>query len=104
MYILLVHDSFDPAHLETVKAEMLVMGAPTIKAVKLDDNLYAALEGCHRLRAAHALGLTPEIEEIEYSEEVTTEDLGLDFGGDVWTVAALADSARQQQGLTFDAE
>lgn len=46
--------------LETVKAEMETMGAPTIRVVDCGDH-YMALEGSHRLAAAHALSLTPEL-------------------------------------------
>lgn len=46
--------------LEAVKMEMAVMGAPTIRVVDCGD-YYMALEGSHRLAAAHALGLTPEL-------------------------------------------
>lgn len=45
-------------HLEEVKAEMAVRGAPTIQVVDCGD-YYMALEGSHRLAAAHALGLEP---------------------------------------------
>ena len=72
------------------------MGAPTIKAVWMECwGVWAALEGCHRIRAAAELGLVPEIEEVEYSEDVTTADIGLGdaFGGDIWTIAELADEA-----------
>ena len=46
------------AKLMQVIAEMKVMGAPTIQVVDCGDH-YMALEGSHRLAAAHALGLTP---------------------------------------------
>lgn len=48
-----------PDHLAAVKAEMLTLGAPTIRAVDCGDYLMA-LEGCHRIAAAHELGLEPE--------------------------------------------
>jgi hypothetical protein len=47
-------------HLEAVKAEMEALGAPTIRVVDCGD-YYMALEGSHRLAAAAALGLTPEL-------------------------------------------
>ena len=46
--------------LEVVKAEMATLGAPTIRVVDCGDH-YMALEGSHRIAAAHALGLTPEL-------------------------------------------
>lgn len=69
MQIQLVHDHFDTEHLSAVMSEMRVMGAPTIKAVDIGENVYAALEGCHRIRAAIELGLQPIIEEVEYSDD-----------------------------------
>jgi len=47
-----------PDHLTKVIAEMETMGAPTIEVVDCSD-YYMALEGSHRLAAAHALGLKP---------------------------------------------
>ena len=74
MNIALVHAHFNYAHLETVKAEMGALGAPRIKAVYLAFcDTWAALEGCHRLRAAAALGLEPELLEVEYSDELLPE-------------------------------
>ncbi|WBV42706.1 hypothetical protein [Pseudoroseomonas cervicalis] len=46
--------------LEDVKAEMAQLGAPTIEVVDCGDH-YRALEGSHRLAAAAALGLVPEL-------------------------------------------
>lgn len=102
MKIALVHTHFDAAHLERVKAEMLNLGAPVIKAVWMECyGVWAALEGCHRIRAALALGLTPEIEEIEYSDEITLAELGCDDSGEDYTVAAIADDAHAAIILEF---
>jgi hypothetical protein len=42
-----------------------------------------ALEGCHRLRAAYAIGVIPEIIELAYDDvcdlELCDESLGLDM-------------------------
>lgn len=93
MQIALIHDHFDAAKLEAVKSEMAQMGAPVIRAVWMECfGVWAALEGCHRIRAAAELGLAVEIEEVEYCEETTSEDLGLDLQ-DVLTVAEIADAA-----------
>lgn len=101
MQITLVHPHFDAAHLESVKAEMQALGAPTIKAVWMECyGVWAALEGCHRIRAAASLGLAPEIDEVEYSEEVTAADLGLE--GE-FTVAEIADAAHRAAIITFEA-
>ena len=105
MEIALFHNHFDEAHLQAVKAEMETLGAPTIKAVWMECwGVWAALEGCHRLRAAAQLGLIPEIEEIEYSDEITTDDIGMsdDFGGDVWTIGEIASDAYNKTTITFE--
>jgi hypothetical protein len=102
MKITLVHSHFDGKHLIEVMTEMLTLGAPIIRAVDLGDGEWQALEGCHRIRAAHALGLTPIINEVEYSETVTVNELGLDFQ-DEWTVAQAVDGW-QHDRRTFEFE
>ena len=47
-------------HLAEVISEMEALGAPTIRVVDCGDH-YMALEGSHRLAAAHALGLEPTL-------------------------------------------
>lgn len=70
MNIALLHKHYSEEHLEYVKSEMERIGAPVIKAVWMECyNHWAALEGCHRIRAAHALGITPIIEEVDYSDD-----------------------------------
>ena len=88
--IILAHAYYDAQHLSDVTAEMRTLGAPTIRAVHLDGDLWLALEGCHRIRAALTLGLTPDLIEMEYSNTTTTVDLGLDYQ-DIYTVADLVD-------------
>lgn len=56
-------------HLEEVKAEMLVRGAPVIRVVDCTDYLMA-LEWCHRIAAAHELGLQPVFEILSQDEEI----------------------------------
>lgn len=105
MQIALIHKQYDEARLEAVKSEMQVLGVPTIKAVWMECwGVWAALEGCHRIRAAVELGLVPEIDEVEYSEDITTEEIGLGdaFGGDVWTIAELVDDACSKPIITFE--
>lgn len=75
--ILLVHDHFNETHLESVKREMLILGAPVIRAVENGEE-WIALEGCHRIRAAKALGLVPVIEPVT-DEEITLDDLGVEL-------------------------
>lgn len=74
MKIALVHDHFNIDHLEDVKTEMLKLGAPIIKAVWMECyDMYSALEGCHRIRAAKELGIEPIIEEVEYSDDIALD-------------------------------
>ena len=85
MQIALVHNHYSEEHLKEVIAEMRELGAPTIKAVWVECwGIWAAIEGCHRIRAAAALDLLPEIDEVEYSEDLT------EYG---YSVAELADEA-----------
>jgi hypothetical protein len=93
MKVALLHNHYDEEHLEEVKAEMVVMGAPKIKAVWLEFcGAFAALEGCHRIRAAHALGLTPEIEEVEWSDEIMLSEIGVDAEDDMTIEEAVEDA------------
>lgn len=62
--------------LEAVMAEMARIGAPTIEVVDCGD-YYMALEGSHRLAAAAALGLTPEL-------VIREQDEMLDISGYDW--------------------
>lgn len=92
--IALMHKHYDVQHLADVVAQMQVMGAPTIKAVWLEcHGVWAALEGCHRIRAAAKLGLAVEIDEVEYDDGVTLVELGLDCQDPTITVADVADAA-----------
>jgi hypothetical protein len=63
--------------LETVKTEMLRLGAPTIRCVE-DGNGLWAVEGTHRLAAAAALGLTPVVEILDGDDETEIQHLDLD--------------------------
>jgi hypothetical protein len=95
MKIALVHNHYDEAHLAAVIEEMKTLGAPVIKAVWMECyDHWAALEGCHRIRAAAALGLTPEIDEVEYS------DAPCDVDG--MTVADVADRSRESEVVKFE--
>jgi hypothetical protein len=92
MKIALLHAHFDDQHLSKIIEEMEKLGSPKIKAVWIEAYYhYAALEGCHRLRACEILGLTPEIEEIEYSDN-TLESLGLDCKDGV-TISEICDGS-----------
>jgi len=97
MKIALVHNHYDEAHLAAVIEEMKTLGAPVIKAVWMECyGHYAALEGCHRIRAAKALGLVPEIEDVEYSDELVE---GMQ---DNMTIAQVADSSNESEVISFE--
>jgi hypothetical protein len=99
MRIALVHNHYNKRHLAKVIKEMKTLGAPTIKAVWMEVyNHWAALEGCHRIRAAKALGLIPEIEEVDYSDDLVE---GME---DEWTVEQIADSSRESEVIEFEDE
>ena len=100
MNIILPHKHFDADHLAAVIEAMRTLGAPTIKAVNCGE-FYVALEGSHRIRAAQALGLMPVIEEIEYSETVTTDDVVPGQYQDCWTVAEIVDDATSSETVTL---
>lgn len=66
----------DPAKLAKVKAEMARLGAPTIEVVDCGDH-YRALEGSHRLAAAHELGIEPEL--VIYEQDDVIDISGYDW-------------------------
>ena len=87
MRIILLHNHYDEAHLQDVVEQMETLGAPTIRVYNLGfDNLYQAVEGCHRLRACEALEIEPIIEIVAQTE--TVGSLGLDFDADPDTAIA----------------
>jgi len=76
MIIIPPHNHYDKEHLEDVIVQMKLLGRPTLRAVHYNyRNKYTkqyayswiALEGTHRIRAAHRLGLVPNIIQIKYS-------------------------------------
>lgn len=75
MMIYTIHTA-DPDRLETVKAEMANLGQPVIDVVNCGDH-YRALEGTHRLYAAHALGIAPIL-------RVFAQDDLIDISGYDW--------------------
>lgn len=94
----------DTDHLSKVINTMREMGTATIKAVWMEVwGAWVALEGSHRLAAAAELGLTPEIDEVDYDETTSLADLGCDDSGDGFTVADICDSAWQRAAtLAYD--
>lgn len=68
MMIYAIHDT-NPDKLAEVTAEMRERGAPTIEVVDCGD-YYMALEGSHRIAAAHALNLMPKLIIREQDDEI----------------------------------
>jgi hypothetical protein len=104
MDVILVHSHYDAAHLAAVQAEMLTLGAPAIRGVFFEEgcDVWVALEGCHRLRAAHALGLMPTMIEVEYDDTTTTEDIGIYHQDNLTIVELLARHIDNDQILCFE--
>ncbi|MET4683670.1 hypothetical protein [Brevundimonas faecalis] len=100
MNIILPHADYDADHLAKVIEEMKVLGAPTIKAVDCGEH-YVALEGSHRIRAAQALGMEVIIDEIEYSETITTDDVVPGGYQDTFTIAEVVDGSYQSVMLSL---
>lgn len=102
MNIILPHDHFDADHLAEVIKEMQSLGAPTIKAVRMEAyGAWVALEGSHRIRAAYELGLEPRIEEIEWSDTVTTDEVVPGSYDDTWTIEQVCDDASARKMIQF---
>lgn len=103
MKIALYHKHFDQEWLEHVKTQMLEMGAPKIKCIWSEIyGMWLAIEGCHRLRAAKDLGITPIIIDIT-NDETTIQQLDeIDTIVDVATLAQeLNDDAWKTEILSF---
>lgn len=74
MRISLFHNHYNEQHLKEVKQEMTRKGAPVIRAIYSEVyGEWMAVEGCHRLRAAAQLGLTPTIKDISNQKTVAVQ-------------------------------
>jgi len=101
MTIALVHTQYDNKHLDEVKNLMMSLGTPIIHAVWMECyQMYAALDGCHRLRAAQMLGITPIIEEVEYSDDMASTVTGYD-GDDDYMISEICDDCIKSSILYF---
>lgn len=63
-----IHSPYE-CKLETVKAEMAVLGPPVIRVIDCGRYLFA-LEGCHRIAAAHALQIQPSLIVYRPNDEI----------------------------------
>jgi hypothetical protein len=104
MEIVLYHNHYNQDHLETVKTEMQNLGTPTIKAIWSEVyNMWMAVEGCHRIRAAKALGLTPEIDDISTQKTVIMQIDGEDQEVDISDLTEeLTDAVWQATTIDFE--
>lgn len=107
MKIALLHSHFDKGYLESVKAEMIELGEPTIKAIWFECyGFWGALEGSHRVRAAKELRMSVNIEEVDYESvsqlDVTDPSLGLDIDMRGTTIEDLFADMRGREIITFD--
>lgn len=96
MQIALFHKHYNETHLEEVKAKMLKLGAPKIRAIWSEAyGVWMAVEGCHRLRAAEALGICPIIIDVSNQKTLTVQldeenvkvkrvEFEEEYLGDVW--------------------
>ncbi len=72
--IVLPHKHYDDRHLEMVTAKMRRLGAPIIRCIwNEQQGVWMAIEGSHRLRAAHNLGLTPIIKDVSRQDRVRVQ-------------------------------
>ena len=72
--IALLHNQYRQDHLDKVIEEMTTLGAPEIRCIWAECyDLWLAVEGCHRLRAAQKLGLTPIIVDVSSETEITIQ-------------------------------
>jgi hypothetical protein len=102
MRIALVHDHYDVEHLAEVIEQMKTLGAPKIHAVWMPCyGHYAALEGCHRIRAAKELGLVPEIVEVEYSDKMCSTISGYDGDCD-YSISEICDDSYRSVIVEFE--
>lgn len=103
MDIILYHNHYDIQHLNAVAAQMQTLGAPAIRAIWSDVyGAWMAVEGCHRVRAAKALGLTPTIIDVSNDETVTVQDDGDNVDVSVSDLAAdLTETAPSRTYIRF---
>ena len=103
MDIILYHKHYDKNHLASVKNEMETLGAPEIKAIWSEVyGAWLAIEGCHRIRAAKELGITPTIIDVSDLETVAVQIDGEDVNVTVPELAIeLTDDAYKSEMISF---
>jgi hypothetical protein len=97
MTIALFHRHYDEQHLQQVMQQMQTLGAPTIKAVWMENyQHWVALEGTHRILAAKMLGITPIIDDVDYDDSTFTAD-----DGDIYTISEVCYDSYQCKRVNF---
>ena len=86
----LIH-AVEATKLAAVKAEMLRLGAPTVRVVDCGDH-YMAIEGCHRLTAAADLGIAPVLVVLSQDDMIDADSLDIDAfqAGETYTAGEIA--------------
>ena len=104
MQIALLHKHYDEQQLANVKARMTKRGAPVIRCTWSEIyGMWMAFEGCHRLRAAKELGLTPVIKDISEQKYATIQQDGENVKVNVATFAAEMEADLwKSKDITFD--
>ena len=80
-YIITINQ-IDAEHYASVRSQMLVLGAPTIRCARDEaQGVLVALEGSHRLAAAIELGLAPNLVVLDDDALLSCDELGFDDCG-----------------------
>lgn len=100
---IIIPNQADKSHLASVTEQMAILGTPTIKAVWVEAyGSWVAVEGSHRVLAAKSLGLTPDIEEIEYDADADLSVIGPDLENFGDTLGEFVDSACNRRVVAFN--
>ena len=104
MNVILYHKHYDQQHLDEVKKEMEIIGAPEIRAIWSEIyEAWLAIEGCHRLRAAYELEINPIIIDITNDEIAIIQIDGKDEEVNVIDLTEeLNDDACKSDIITFN--
>ena len=98
-------DGVDPEKLEAAKAEIRVLGAPTIRVVDCGDH-YMAIEGVHRLAAAAELGVAPNLAILKQDDKVEPDSLDKDYfqTGEIHTAGEIAEKLHAMRNSVLTIE
>ena len=98
-------DDVDPETLEAAKAEMRVLGAPSIRVVDCGDH-YMAIEGVHRLAAAAELGIAPHLTILKQDDMVEADSLDQNHfrTGEIRTAGEIAGKLRTMRNSVLTIE